>query len=168
MSRSRVNDRDVSLHRVLTAWGEGASDADGEEGAGAAATTGDATWLYAQYATSTWSSAGGDFDPAVSAVTLVERTAGAYSWTDAQMVIDVQGWLDAPASNFGWVLVGAEGGGTSAKRFDSREHPFAPSRPVLTIDYTTPAAVPAISLASFAVLTGILGLVATRLTRARR
>ena len=33
---------------------------------------------------------------------------GQYTWSSAQMVADVQGWLDNPASNFGWLMLGDE------------------------------------------------------------
>ena len=46
MSLSRTQDETIDLHRILADWGEGTSHADGEEGKGAAATTGDATWSH--------------------------------------------------------------------------------------------------------------------------
>ena len=52
------------------------------------------------------------------------------------MTADVQSWLDTPASNFGWIVVGVEGTAGTAKRFDTRE---STTPPVLTIDYTAPA-----------------------------
>ena len=42
MSRTIAGPVDVNLHRVLNAWGEGASDAFGQEGGGTAAEAGDA------------------------------------------------------------------------------------------------------------------------------
>jgi hypothetical protein len=52
------------------------------------------------------------------------------------LTADVQSWFNTPASNFGWVIVGAEGsGGGTAKRFDTRENA---NPPVLTISYTPP------------------------------
>ena len=45
------------------------------------------------------------------------------------MVADVQGWLDNPASNFGWLMLGDETAIVTAKRFDTRE---SASPPVLT------------------------------------
>jgi hypothetical protein len=51
------------------------------------------------------------------------------------MVEDVQGWLDTPSSNFGWILIGPEDS-QSAKRFDSRENANMQSRPMLTVQYT--------------------------------
>uniref|UniRef100_UPI0035B4BD31 DNRLRE domain-containing protein n=1 Tax=Promineifilum sp. TaxID=2664178 RepID=UPI0035B4BD31 len=43
MSKTIAGETPVTLHALQKAWGEGASDALGEEGAGAAALTGDAT-----------------------------------------------------------------------------------------------------------------------------
>ena len=45
---------------------------------------------------------------------------------------DVQSWLDDPASNFGWLVLGDESEISTAKRFDTRE---SASPPVLTIIY---------------------------------
>ena len=48
------------------------------------------------------------------------------------MVADVQSWLDNPASNFGWLVLGDESTIATAKRFDTRE---SASPPVLTIQF---------------------------------
>ena len=66
---------------------------------------------------------GGDFSSTVSATQAVDGN-GAYVWgSTAQMVADVQGWLDSPAANFGWIVLGDEQQSTTAKRFDSRQNP---------------------------------------------
>ena len=52
------------------------------------------------------------------------------------MVADVQSWLDNPASNFGWLVLGDETAIATAKRFDTRE---SASPPVLTIRIHTRA-----------------------------
>jgi len=57
---------------------------------------------------------------------------GQYTWSSAQMVADVQGWLDNPATNFGWLMLGDESVFLTAKRFDTRE---SASPPVLAITY---------------------------------
>jgi hypothetical protein len=36
-------------------------------------------------------------------------------------VADVQQWLDQPASNFGWIIIGNESQSGTSKRFNSRE-----------------------------------------------
>jgi flagellar hook capping protein FlgD len=126
--------RSIGLHRLLADWGEGASDAEGNEGGGAPAMAGDATWTFRFFNTDAWSVAGGDFVPAESA-TRVVQDVGVYVWRSTGMRDDVQGWLDAPSSNFGWILVGEETGPQTAKRFDSRQRLTPASRPTLTIYY---------------------------------
>lgn len=138
MSRTHTSagNRLVSLHRVLSDWGEGVSNAGGEEGSGANATTGDATWRHRFFNTSFWTTPGGDFAATASA-SLGVSDVGVYTWgSTPQMVNDVQTWLNSPSSNFGWLLRGVEGSPLTAKRFDSRQHPNAASRPLLTVNYT--------------------------------
>jgi spore coat protein A, manganese oxidase len=139
MSRTRAQAKNVGLHLVFSDWGEGASNAGGEEGGGAPPATGDATWAHRFYPGSSWSTPGGDFAGAASATTLVNRE-GVYTWTSAQMAVDVQAWLDAPSTNFGWLVKGEEPGTNTktTKRFDSRSHPTPANRPQLTITFTAP------------------------------
>jgi hypothetical protein len=141
MSRTTAGTQVVNLHRVLADWGEGSSDAAGQEGGGVASTLGDATWLHAFFDGTLWASPGGDYVAAASASQSVSAIAP-YSWgSNAGLVADVQVWLDDPSSNHGWVLVGAESVLRTTKRFDSREHPTATGRPQLQVDYVLPAAV---------------------------
>jgi len=95
----------VELRRLLASWGEGTSNALNEEGEGAPATPGDATWIHRFYNTTLWASAGGDFAGAASAAASVAGT-GSYVWSSAPMVSDVQAWLNNPAGNFGWIVLG--------------------------------------------------------------
>ena len=129
--------RTTKLHRLTTDWGEGTSDATFEEGTGADATTNDATWAYRFFNTVTWTTPGGDFAAGASAQNSVDAN-GFYDWFSAQMTADVQAWLDTPASNFGWIVIGDESVAKTAKRFDSREHPTAANRPKLFVYYTVP------------------------------
>src|SRR6266498_1238914 len=141
MHASRVADntaRTVGLYKLLADWGEGTSDASGREGAGAPATTNDATWRHRFYSTIFWTTEGGDFSPTVSAIQLV-GAIDTYTWSSAQMVTDVQSWLDNPATNFGWLVLGDESVSETAKRFDTRE---SASPPVLTIQYTASTSTP--------------------------
>jgi hypothetical protein len=126
----------MGLYRLLGDWGEGASDAFGEEGGGGASQPGDATWIHTYYDTDYWVNEGGDFSPLASAIWNVTNL-GVYTWSTAQLASDVQGWLDNPAESFGWILIGGEGpGGATAKQFGSKDNLVASERPVLTIDYT--------------------------------
>lgn len=142
LSKSAGGDATVSLHRVSADWGEGTSDASAEEGGGAAATTGDATWIHRFSATSTWTSAGGDFAASASASRTVGSTLAAYAWTSTnELVADVQLWVDTPGNNFGWLVKGAEGGTKTSKRFDTRETETSTNAPKLSVTYTVPTAV---------------------------
>jgi hypothetical protein len=122
----------VELHKLLADWGEGTSHAPGEEGDGASATPGDATWRHRFFDTIFWAAQGGDFSATVSASQSVS-VVGLYTWSSLQMVADVQDWLDNPAGNFGWLVLGDEKPTLTTKRFDTRE---SASPPVLTIQYT--------------------------------
>jgi hypothetical protein len=146
---------DIGLHRVTSSWGEGASNGSGQ---GAPATPGDATWTHRGFSSVLWSTPGGDFVGAASAVKSVGGI-GSYSWSSsAGMVSDVQGWLNSPATNFGWLLMGSEGIAGGAKRFGSRENADAGVRPVLEVEYVIPAP------ASLGLL-GVAGLMASRRRR---
>ena len=129
--------RTVELHKLLADWGEGTSDASGQEGMGALATTNDATWRHRFFNTIFWATQGGDFSGTISASQSV-GAVGPYVWSSAQMVADVQSWLDNPSTNFGWLAKGDESTSSTAKRFDSRQ---STTPPVLTIGYTAPATI---------------------------
>src|SRR5205085_7382798 len=105
----------VELHKLLADWGEGTSHAPMGEGDGAPATPNDATWRHRFFDSVFWTTQGGDFSATVSASQMVGGV-GQYTWSSAQMVTDVQGWLDNPASNFGWLMLGDESVFLTAKR----------------------------------------------------
>lgn len=135
----------IDLHRLTGDWGEGTtgsgSSGIGGTGGGFAANTGDATWNARMYPASLWTTAGGDFSPTVSASVSVGSTINAsYAWTSTPaLVADVQGWLDNPATNFGWELVNEDE--TSARTFRAfytRETSTAAFRPQLQITYAVP------------------------------
>jgi hypothetical protein len=132
---------EFELHRVLSDWGEGTSDAPAQEGHGTSATTGDATWIHTFYDTQLWTNSGGDFESTVSASQSVGGISF-YSWgSTAQMVSDVQDWLDDPSNNFGWIILGNEAAIQTAKRFDSRDNPNVNNQPLLTVYYTPPTSI---------------------------
>lgn len=138
MSRTTSGAANVSIQRLTNNWGEGQSNAGAEGGFGTLPDVGDATWYHNFYATSTWATPGGDFSPTVSAVRSVSGI-GFYTWNStASLVADVQSWLNNPAQNFGWIMVGRESSGRSTKRFDTRENASVNFRPALTIEYTIP------------------------------
>jgi FtsP/CotA-like multicopper oxidase with cupredoxin domain len=139
MSKTPSNTaRTIELHRLLADWGEGTSQASGGEGAGAPATPNDATWRHRFFDAIFWTTQGGDFSATVSASQSV-GPIGSYTWSSAEMVADVQSWLDSPTTNFGWLARGDESAIATAKRFDTRE---STNPPVLTIEYTGVAPTP--------------------------
>ncbi len=163
MSRTSTSSTSVALHRALASWGEGASDAPKEEGTGAPAVPGDATWLHRVYDDLLWSSPGGDFDPSESQFITVVGL-GNYTWpSNAAMVADVQNWVDHPQNNFGWIVIGTEVIAQTAKRFNSREHPDATRRPTLVVEYAPPVpASSAVSLLFFGVSLTVAGVIAMK------
>ncbi|NNE08813.1 MAG: multicopper oxidase domain-containing protein, partial [Gemmatimonadetes bacterium] len=135
MSRTQAGTENISLHRALSNWGEAGSHADGEEGKGAPADTNDATWNYAFWPGTLWSTSGGDFSGTASATTPVGNN-GYYDWMSVAMTADVQSWLDTPGTNYGWFVIGPETGTERAKRFDSRTNSNVSRRPELEVWYT--------------------------------
>lgn len=136
LSRTISGPQRVGLYPVSSAWGEGASDAAGQEGTGAVAAPGDATWVYSFFDDTLWTSPGGDF-VAVSSAEQSVAGLGTYTWgSTPEMIADVQSWLESPTNNYGWMLLGDESQGATAKRFNSREYPTVTSRPRLTVEFT--------------------------------
>jgi hypothetical protein len=134
----------VGLHRLLADWGEATSNADGNEGMGATAAMGDATWRFRFFndLSKQWTKAGGDFASAVSAVETVGDIGSFATWgSTPMMVADVQGWLDAPATNFGWLIRDSEDTVRTTKKFHSRQTVTASNRPQLLVvfDQSAPA-----------------------------
>lgn len=156
-------DSDFSLYRLLVSWGEGA----GSIATGSGAALGDATWNDRHYGSTPWASAGAligvDYAETASATTPV-GDVGSYLWASSPvMVDDVQGWLNAPETNFGFILVNQnETTLGTGRRFGSTEEPggLIPP-PILTVTYTL---VPEPSAAGLILLT----LAGFCLIRARR
>lgn len=124
----------VTLHRVTNDWGEGASNAGfSRDGTGTSSATNDATWVHTFFPNSRWTTPGGDFDSAPDATAQVGTTTGV--WESEAMAGRVQQWLDNPTGNRGWIVIGTESRGGTAKRFDSRESPTETARPSLLIEY---------------------------------
>jgi hypothetical protein len=141
--RGLNGDPTVRLHRVLQDWGEGNSFFQGGQGAPAA--DGDVTWLHRFYssanpaASTAWDYAGGDYAAMSSAESVIFDDQGdgqLFTWSSPTMAVDVRDWLDNPNENFGWMLIGDEARGQSAKRLNSRESTELPNMPPnLMIEY---------------------------------
>ncbi|MFP4500255.1 MAG: hypothetical protein ACLFTT_04580 [Candidatus Hydrogenedentota bacterium] len=141
----------IDLARAARSWGEGQSDAPGEELDGMAAFGGDATWQHAFYRHTRWNSPGGDWVADVRGRAEVAG-AGVYRWEGAKLVEDVQMWLDTPGTNHGWLIFGKErvpepegemegedpmaDFRSTVKRFATKEHAAEDFRPMLRVTYT--------------------------------
>lgn len=167
MSRSIVNAEPVTIHTVTNSWTNGTSVMTGNGGAGVPSTNFDVTWRHRQWAApdlatgqlggTLWDNAGGDFNPTALATRSVSGI-GFYTWTSAALTADVQRWLDNPGENFGWMILGDEAEGTSAKRFDGPGNANAANRPSLAITYIIPTPTAAATI-------GLLGTLALRRRR---
>jgi hypothetical protein len=136
LSQENSNPATIEVHRLTSDWGEGVSDATENEGRGANSENGDATWAHTFWPTFTWSEPGGDFD-GISSAEMEVGPVGDYTFgSTIDMAADVQLWVDQPALNYGWILVGDEAV-KSARRFDSRENENVLDRPLLEVVYTT-------------------------------
>lgn len=135
LTRASASDEPVSVHRLLVSWGEGASVAELQGGQGAPSVDGDATWIHRFWDSEPWDNPGGDFDSTASATTDVGILSDRFEWTSDGLVDDVQRWIDDPATNFGWLLVGNEDEVQTAKRFRSRENLVEDQRPELILEY---------------------------------
>lgn len=137
VSRTISGNSNQSLYRLLKDWGEGSQVAGGEEGAGAPAASGDATWFSNFHNTSTWDNEGGDYTATASATAVVGGDETAAVWEEVQLVTDLQNWIDGTHPNHGWILIGNENISTTAKRFYSSDNSTASVTqvPRLTVRY---------------------------------
>jgi glucose/arabinose dehydrogenase len=120
----------ATAHRLSRDWGATTSMAAGEEGAGAPAGAGDATWTAPMNGQlPDWTQAGGDFLASTAPAVAVGSTPAVFSG----LAEDVQGFVNQPATNFGWLIKGDELSNTSTKRFGSSEN--TQSAPRLTVRY---------------------------------
>jgi len=164
MSQTTSGPQTQSIHRLFSDWGEAGSHAPGNEGGGAFAQPGDATWLHMFSNTSLWSTEGGDFD-ATASDSLVINGPASYSWSGPQVIADVQDMFYMPASNYGWLIMGAETGVDTAKRYDTKDNTNTVVHPVLVIDFTVPCVLTAdinndgvVDTADLGILIGEFGL----------
>ena len=132
VNMTRAGSVNSALHRLESDWGEGASAASGAGGQGTTAAAGDATWSSTGIDGGSWT--GGAFVAIASAS--ASAADGPVTWTSPELAADVQSWVSGEQEEFGWILIVAEGGDRTAKRFVSREGNPVSDRPTLTIEYT--------------------------------
>jgi len=127
----------IQLHRVARDWGEGTSDAPGNEGQGAPAAPMDATWLHALHDSDLWSTPGGDFDALALAFVNVPGL-GEFTLGGPLFAALVEAWNSGATPNHGVLLNAPTSGEGGSIRLDSRENPEAANRPVLVVRYIAP------------------------------
>ena len=81
----------ISLHKALNAWGEGASDAGEPGGLGSPAQTNDATWLHTFYNSVFGQHPEAIFRPTASTTTGVSHAEYALYWAGSGLVADHPG-----------------------------------------------------------------------------
>ena len=133
-------DQNFTVHRVLRDWGEGTgSGLASGSGLGSAASPGEATWNARFHPDTLWGQPGGeaDVDHAGPASASAAMTFSSLEFSSAELIADIQTWLENPATNFGWLLKAANEEPLSASRIFTREEPSG--APVLTIEYSLPS-----------------------------
>lgn len=125
----------LNLHRIGASWGEGSSAGTG---GGAPATPGDATWTHRFHDTDLWTTPGGDFEPTILATRTLTGPGNQAFATTPDFVAAVQGWIAAPASNFGLIVKEDASVIGDAARFFSRESVDAATRPLLGVSFERP------------------------------
>ena len=128
-------DQTHTVHRLLQSWGEGESAASG--GGGSPPETDDATWTSRFHPVMPWTNAGGDFVPTPSATMDISAAPMAINWTGPGIIADVESWIDDPATNHGFIVIGNEASPQTARKFYSHESTFVAGRPMLSVTYET-------------------------------
>jgi hypothetical protein len=173
----------ISLYALSRNWGEGTNESTAAgidtTGHGLMANPGDCTWDAAVFGTTNWSTHGGDYVSTASVTFFLNNnTVGnSFTWpSTAQTVADVQGWVNNPATDFGWLLYNVnETSQRTLYGFFSREyHTFAwaPSNaaqfePSLQVTYT-PAIVPIPAWVSWGTFVGFVLVARLALRNSRR
>lgn len=129
--------REQRIFRLLADWNEGASQADANEGGGANAQPGDATWISRAFGTSLWTTPGGDFATTPSAVANAGAVNTDVVFSGAGILTDVRDFFANPGANFGWLIRGTVENSRSSKRFGSRNGTAA-DRPQLALTFNPP------------------------------
>jgi Bacterial Ig domain/Cadherin-like domain/SdrD B-like domain len=127
--------QNLSLHRITNAWDEGIANN----------VAGISNWTQRTAGPVTWTAAGGDFNAAAEATTSVAGN-GTYTWLGGTMNTLIQNWVNGTNVNNGMLLkFVTETTGNQNKDFVSNSG-VAASRPLLTFDWTAPAACSTIPL----------------------
>jgi hypothetical protein len=127
---------EYGLHRMQVEWTEGT----GTGNQGQPAKTGDPTFTHHRFDTVAWHAPGATAPEDYAAMPGAVATAagpGPVTFSGPGLVADVQSWLDAPAGNFGWLILCRQESRNSSRRFASREDTKG-RQPVLVVEHTPP------------------------------
>ncbi|HVK04865.1 MAG TPA: hypothetical protein VM490_15410, partial [Armatimonadaceae bacterium] len=126
-------------------------------------------WLHRFYSDTFWTNPGGDFVAQASSDISV-GDFGTYVWTSTPtLVADVQGWVNDPAANHGWLLQGNEAQGGTAKGFASGEYNLNPDyRPTLFVNYVVVPEAGSLPLLAVGGAVGLFPIAARRRRRSAR
>ena len=133
----------IGVYKLDVGWGEANTGALGDTsvsggGQGSLALTGDSTWndrFFDATNPVSWTVPGGksgtDYEAAASASLVQGNTVGSVSiWETSQLTNDVQGWVDSPATNNGWMLINAdESSAQTFRAFYSKDYNPLPTDP---------------------------------------
>ncbi len=114
------NTDSIELHRVTSAWTEGGSTPAGGVCTGLTTTSGSLSYIAGHTTTS------------------VDGTVGAFDWSSAQLIADVQAWVSGTA-NHGWAVVNASATAKRLKQFSTLEDGTLTHHPHLSVTYTLKA-----------------------------
>jgi len=166
--------REITIQRLLTDWGEGSSG----QGAGVSGSANlfdpgddDATWNSAKHSVTNptppsvpWSTPvntpGGLFADAISSSAWVNNPGNTqlnnvpFFWNATPTLLaDVQGWVQNPGSNFGWIVRGVdESAAQSYRAFWTKEAGDSAKVPMLEVTFTTVPEPMSIGLAAMGIL----------------
>jgi hypothetical protein len=118
----------LEIHKLTRSFTEGTGTTPGSS-------TSNVSWT--NYTGSTaWTSAGGDFNGAVSASTTCSTTVTLNTQLSWTVTTDVANFVATSANNYGWIMTQTDADAMTYFYFGSRTHGTSAYRPELTVDYT--------------------------------
>lgn len=148
-SPALTEDGEFQAFKLQVSWTEGRGGGGLAGGTGQVALQGEATWDARQQGVQTWAEAGGatgtDYAATPSASAFQVGPAPLIFESNAALIADVQGWIDNPTSNQGWLIKDRfESIGGTARRYASREDTSL--APTLTVEFEAPLRITSTSL----------------------